>query len=89
MVLFGIKSVVRYALNSEHTTCNPQEANILKVTPDLLMQAMVVLALTLRVSSVVLGSPDPDPYLPIENVTCNVVFGCPESGLVTNPILFC
>jgi len=57
-----------------------QEANILKVTPDLLMQAMVVLALTLRVSSVVLGSPDPDPYLPIENVTCNVVFGCPESS---------
>ena len=52
----------------------------MKVAPDLLMQAMVVLALTLRVSSVVLGTPDPDPYLPIENVTCNVVFGCPESS---------
>ena len=58
-----------------------EAAEVVRVDPDLLMQSVIVLALTLRVSSLILGTPDPDPYLPLENATCNLVFGqCPSDG---------
>ena len=55
-----------------------QSAQLLDVSASTLMQSMVVLALTLRASSVLLATSDPDPYLPFETATCTAVFGRPD-----------
>ena len=51
-----------------------QSAGLLDVPADLLMQILVALAVTLRLSNLFLAA-EPDPYLAFESVACNVIFG--------------